>query len=85
MALTFTEWEHCGFPVSYSEKGKIFSVHEVGMSVDTLQTCHLQKHHPNVSVSGTRQQQTRRRVLLPTTFTVNLCTITHLVNKVFAN
>ncbi len=42
------------------------------LSVETLQTCHLQQHHPNLSIRGKRQKQTGKRVLLPTAFRQSL-------------
>ncbi len=46
-----------------------------GRSVETLQTCRLRWHHMNVSISGTRQEQIGRRVLLPTVFRESLTAV----------
>lgn len=59
-----TVWEHNDFPVSHREKRllsncvpTLFSCSQL-MSVETLQTRHLQQHHVNnVPMSGTRQTQ----------------------------
>ncbi len=40
--------------------------------METLQTSHLQRHHPTVSISGMRQKESGRQVFLPTEFRLPL-------------
>ncbi len=73
-AQTFrsTVLEHCGFSVSYSENERLFfklcgDIEQLksGQSVETLQTCHLPRHHLNVSISRTRPKQTEGESFSP--------------------